>query len=252
MGRKRSDFICLKCGKQGSLRRKQIKNKAYPELMYPYRYIEHYDSVTRKKSTCYVEKLMDNRELENMSNSRSEELIFLYNAKKRVYQMRRDVNRFVRRIKQYKVNLEDGQKISNAFNEQIELFLFAIETSIVYARLSLKGNLTTEEQEIWQKARKVINLVTELGEQLRTITAIRKQNENVILSNDEKLKLSTTTKLAIQFLKQPYIMELARFFDKYEKPILRLKKIKLKKKQSESAFGSDKYKSQYSGISEVN
>ena len=51
MGRRRSDYICPKCGEQGSLE----KN--------PYRRVIHYNSVTGKRERHYVEKILNDRQI---------------------------------------------------------------------------------------------------------------------------------------------------------------------------------------------
>ena len=56
MGRRRSNYICPKCGKQGYLE----KN--------PYRRVIHYNSVTGERDRHYVEKILNNRQKEQLFN----------------------------------------------------------------------------------------------------------------------------------------------------------------------------------------
>lgn len=66
MGRKRSQFICPKCKKQGYLRRKSTRNGKYSNAKSnQYYYVAHYDSNTKRISTCYIDNILSNNVYQN-------------------------------------------------------------------------------------------------------------------------------------------------------------------------------------------
>ena len=65
MGRKRSDYICPKCQKTGSLGRNRSRNGDYKTGLYnEYWVVYHYDSQTKKNSHCYIDNIIREKEYE--------------------------------------------------------------------------------------------------------------------------------------------------------------------------------------------
>lgn len=241
MGRKRGKFICPRCQRQGSLRKKWTRNPEYPTIKNYYRYVEHYDSISKKTKTCYVEKLIRQMELKEIVDSPHPDLSSILDTCRRMLdEIVKRYNRWFRRIGESGIDAKDKTMISSALDEGLKEELAFVEQGLVYVSFSLKQKLTSQEKEKLGKAKKYMNLLIEIRRQLRNMDALKK-DKKILFSYEEKLKIFEENKLAFQFLNRPYQKALIYYYEKYEENDDIRKKKALKEKLSESAFGSSKY-----------
>ena len=73
MGRKRSEFVCPKCNKFGYLVESPTRNGDYLNARTRrYKYVVHYDSVTKKRMKCYVNNISPGIELNKKNEETSD------------------------------------------------------------------------------------------------------------------------------------------------------------------------------------
>jgi hypothetical protein len=220
MGRRRSSYVCPKCGKQGSLRTKDNRNSHYPgTLTKEHLYCEHYDHMTGKTTTCYVDKLEEQRRKEEISKH------------------------------PYKLTLTEIEKVKESSNE------FFRDYKIFKDRiLKHQYPLTEEEKENIKLADEFVKMIDNFGAMYMKLISCRYSSDapkdeekldNMITKAENIIKRNSTQEA---ILNSPWMKAIAPIMIKYELPRRMAKRKELRTKYSEGAFGSNKWKNpDYSG-----
>jgi hypothetical protein len=213
LGRKRSSYVCPKCGKQGSLRTKDNRNSHYPAtLTKEHLYCEHYDHVTGKTTTCYVDNLEKQRRKEEISKHPYRlTLTEMERLKESVLEVFRDYKIFKDRIQKYAYPLteEEIEKL-----KQADEFVTMISNFISnYLKLISYRYFTDAPKD-------VVKL-------------------DAAISKADNIFKKCSTREAI--LNSPLMKAIAPIMMKYEFPRRMAKRKELSAKYSEGAFGSNKW-----------
>lgn len=254
MGRQRSNFKCPSCGRQGSFRpAKPISNKRYPNLKYDYPCVEHYDSITKKKSTCYLKKTLRKIEVENyLAGKISKSDFWLKQSIEILKILEKKFDRFQKFIEQKVTDEAERHRIISSLNEQKnEMIALELAPCVNFA-FSDTRSLTHDQQKLLVWSKKVLNYKIYFIKQLSSVIKLAEQHKRTgrfPLSRRESARFLEQNKLAYQWIcNEPLNRELAEWARNYYKPVVEKKRKKLRETFSDSAFGSTKYPSDFSGI----
>lgn len=269
MGRKKSNYICPKCGKPGYL-------SDTPSKYGIHRRVIHYDHKTGNQPSCYIDKVLEKRNIDNLLKGpdfkiHKDQELPLGEIAVKTYMLYKDIGMDIYRL---------DRKIE--INHITDQFIIEIVDLLwKYLRLYVKGYLpfitfkanTFEFLEYMKLEIKFVNFLKKLPAMLtreykvllKKGSLIDKSGRNRNISN-YKMKEDLRRRIkSIEFeislvQKNNYFSDLFRFwflielvteylFVKYDLPkkLIRRKHISLK--LSEGHFGSEKYASQYSGLS---
>ena len=220
MGRKRSEYICPKCQKTGSLGMNRSRNGHYKNGLYnEYWVVYHYDSQTKKKSRCYVDNIIKEKECEI-----AKEHPLLYTMKGSVKYTGKFLQKRDRYVSQsLRIDSEIEKRIVQDLDETIALLTSYLEELKYCSDCKSRG----EENDRTRKFEK------QFHEDLKTLVQMMVYYKQ----HSEQYYID-----CIDFVNNvPLLRAITDFYYSCEKPLLIKKKKELKEKLSEAAFGSDKH-----------
>ena len=262
MGRKKSNYICPKCKKQGYIRWKPTWNGKYPNsAANRYPYVVHYDHETKTRKECSINGILQNQEILRLRNQENGEIIYSI-----IQDSRRISVCFLRMVRMLN-NEYEHVKIDDK-----DFILLAKSIRVVLLWVTLLANdrkvqeykqiLGENDKDIIDLERTINKIRLTLEKDLVVISSLVSKEDLVLKSEQvaishyrlyHKLKgknrefiveraanLLYALKYAPAYL-IPLLIALEDFFVKYKFPeMIESKKI-LREEQSEAAFGSGKY-----------
>jgi hypothetical protein len=240
LGRKRSDYICPKCGQQGrNPRSKKFKHGEYL-------YVEHYDPVNKKiLRTCYIENILRQKKLKEIWEDPSPETkLIKYAREKEFIKISNDFSKFAQLIKRSDITPEDEIMLAGWIRQaRIELWMIFMTIPFIHM-LRKKENRTQEEEQSLKRAKKFIHKFNTIVKQTsKTISIVSLlEGEKTIVFTPAESKIIQKNLLGFaQFSNLSIIRAFSYWFDKYERPRREARFVALKEKYSDGAFGSEKY-----------
>lgn len=247
MGRKRINFICPKCGQQGRYPRlKKTRNGEYLNAATnEYYYVEHYDPIKRKiRKTCYVDKIIIANDYD------SDSIPFYYKTLQSIGKMISVLEGIRKNIHESNIDPEDDKilfTLMNDANDQLRRRVDAINRCI---ELSGKENKTSQQEKLLRKAKHILDHEIKITKQAGKIMDLYKNGKELDLDFPNIRKIINENMPGMYELSmRPENIALSYWFRKYEQPKRIEYRKRLNKKLSDAHFGSEKYPSQYSGLS---
>lgn len=206
--------------------------------------MEHFNSSTKRKTSCYVENLLKRLEYEMIALPnwdyilvRGSEIIEL------------TVKKWERRIMkmlEIVTDPDDHIRIKGLLGNVRELIYYERLPGLLVHVFSNKGNLNELEKLLLIESKKYLSIQAKIKSQIRIL---KKLSVNKKRKLDEKGKrlidLIENTIEAFRYMKSPFFVGLDQWYSKYGKKVIDQKNREWKKKLSEG-WGS--YPNQYSGI----
>lgn len=228
LGRPRSDYICPKCGKQGSLGRNSTRNGDYRNSrMHKYLRVTHFDPITRKRTpSCYVNDIIKKNIIEDYKEHQFGDLLLsLFRMEERFRKTYERFERVAEKVKTYPLTPREDRKLSLIVRQYYLDILIPFEKIFYLYELKIYSLLYD-----FECSKEVDILLDEFITSFNKIESKQEENPKKII------------KKSLRFLKShPLEKVFGYLFNKYEKPIRDVKRKALSKKLSESAFGSSKY-----------
>jgi len=280
MGRKKSTEVCPKCGEHGFVRWKKIRASSDDpnSSSTNKRYFVHKNYLNNGKTVeHYIENLIEKYEYENIENnpalSASQKFLLIQfeRDRKGIIEWTDLLGKINKNILLTKIDPEDDKKYAEKVRKHMDVlskFLYSKNCYLMHYfykdyKWPEESQMTPGQKRSYLRFREFIEdpntehnakmyydfmtiavprVLNEVNEKIQRLSNIEDKDKQFREIMKEIRKQHRKT------LKLPFFNSYSDWFEKYERPRRKVKQKILNKKLSESGFGSDKQRSQYSGI----